>query len=234
VKLILENPLNQGRTLDGHAAFEAGLADAELEGADFLEQSLLWAARVLTGDVVVDRPEVDRGDAWDAAVAKARSVVESKTGGASPAALRAIDLIEGARTATRDEGFAAEDEALADLLLADELRAGLYAFDLVNKRAKRPAGAPDKSLARKVTGVGIVGAGLMASQLAMLFVRQLKVPVILTDIDQERIDKGVGYVHGEIDKLQGKGRLSPDAANRLKALVSGSLDKAAFAICVPQ
>jgi len=55
------------------------------------------------------------------------------------------------------------------------------------------------------------------------------VPVILTDIDQERIDKGVGYVHGEIDKLQGKGRLSPDAANRLKGLVSGSLDKAAFA-----
>ena len=53
--------------------------------------------------------------------------------------------------------------------------------------------------------------------------------MILTDIDQERIDKGVGYVHTEIDKLQGKGRLSPDAANRLKALVSGSLDKAAFA-----
>ncbi|WP_234831392.1 3-hydroxyacyl-CoA dehydrogenase family protein, partial [Xanthomonas perforans] len=64
---------------------------------------------------------------------------------------------------------------------------------------------------------------------ALLFVRQLKVPVILTDIDQERIDKGVGYVHTEIEKLQGKGRLSPDAANRLKALVSGSLDKAAFA-----
>ena len=65
VKLILENPLNQGRTLGGHAAFETGLADAEFQGADFLEQSLLWAARVLTGDVVVERPEVDRGEAWD-------------------------------------------------------------------------------------------------------------------------------------------------------------------------
>ena len=66
VKLILENPLNQGRTLGGHAAFEAGLADAEFQGADFLEQSLLWAAQVLTGDVAVERPEVDRGEAWDA------------------------------------------------------------------------------------------------------------------------------------------------------------------------
>ena len=46
--------------------------------------------------------------------------------------------------------------------MSEELRTGLYAFDLVQKRAKRPAGAPDKSLARKVTKVGVVGAGLMA------------------------------------------------------------------------
>ena len=44
VKLIIENPLNQGKTLGGHAAYEMGLADAEFSGADFLEQSLLWAA----------------------------------------------------------------------------------------------------------------------------------------------------------------------------------------------
>ena len=50
----------------------------------------------------------------------------------------------------------------------EELRAGLYAFDLVQKRAKRPTGAPDKGLARPVTTVGVVGAGLMASQLALL------------------------------------------------------------------
>ena len=87
--------------------------------------------------------------------------------------------------------------------MTDELRAALYAFDLVNKRAKRPAGAPDKALARKVTKVGVVGAGLMASQLALLFVRRLEVPVVLTDIDQARVDKGVGYVHAELDKLAG-------------------------------
>jgi enoyl-CoA hydratase/carnithine racemase len=215
VKLVIENPLNQGRTLDGHAAFEAGLADAEFQGADFLEQSLLWAARVLTGQVTVERPEVDRGEAWDAAVRKGRGVADSKTGGASPAAYRALDLLAAAKTASRDEGFAAEDEALADLVMTPELAASLYSFDLVQKRAKRPAGAPDKALARPVTKVGIVGAGLMASQLALLFVRRLGVPVVLTDLDQERVDKGVGYVHGEVDKLLAKGRVSADKANRL-------------------
>ncbi len=96
----------------------------------------------------------------------------------------------------------------------------------MQKRAKRPAGAPDKALARPVTKVGIVGAGLMASQLALLFVRRLGVPVVLTDLDQARVDKGVGYVHAEVDKLLAKGRVSPDKANRLKALVSGSAEKA--------
>ncbi len=227
VKLVIENPLNQGKTLTGHAAFEAGLADAEFSGADFLEQSLLWAARVLTGATAVDRPEVDRGEAWDAAIAHGRQVADSKTGEAAPAAYRALELLTAARTASRDEGFAAEDEALADLIVSPELRAGLYSFDLVQKRAKRPAGAPDKSLARPVTKVGIVGAGLMASQLALLFVRRLQVPVVLTDLDQARVDKGVGYVHAEIDKLLAKGRVGRDKANRFKALVSGTVDKAA-------
>src|SRR5207244_1134412 len=159
---------------------------------------------------------------WAAALARGKAIADGRVHGAAPGPYRALELIELARTASRDKGFTAEDEALADVLMTDELRAGLYSFNLVQKRAKKPAGAPDKSLARKVTKVGVVGAGLMASQLALLFVRRLKVPVVLTDIDQARIDKGVGYVHNEIDKLQAKKRVSADEANRLKALVSGS------------
>jgi 3-hydroxyacyl-CoA dehydrogenase len=77
--------------------------------------------------------------------------------------------------------------------------------------------------------VGVVGAGLMASQLALLFAQRLEVAVVMTDLDQGRLDKGVAYAHAEIDKLAGRRRLSPDRANRLKALVSGSLTKDAFA-----
>lgn len=235
VTVVIENALNQNRVLKPQQALDLGIADALFGGADFLEQSLAWAAQVIKGEIVPNRPEIDRGQAWDDAIARAKGIVAGKTNNFAPGPVAAVELLELAKStditdsASLDKAFAAEDEALSTLLVKDELRAGLYAFDLVQKRAKRPAGAPDKSLARKISGVGIVGAGLMASQLALLFVRQLKVPVILTDIDQERIDKGVGYVHGEIDKLLGKKRLSPDAANRLKALVSGSIDKSAFA-----
>src|SRR4029079_18157974 len=128
-----------------------------------------------------------------------------------------------------EAGTAAEDEALADLLMSEELHSGLYAFDLVQRRAKRPGGAPDSALARPVTKVGLVGAGLMASQLALLFAQRLEVPVVLTDLHPDRGDKGVGYVPAEVDTLLGKHRISPDRANRIKALVTGATSKDGFA-----
>jgi 3-hydroxyacyl-CoA dehydrogenase/enoyl-CoA hydratase/carnithine racemase len=229
VQVIIENALNQNKMLKPAEAASLGIVDALLDSADYLEQSLLWLAGVVNGEIPVPRKEIDRGDAWDAALAKAKAIADGKTHGASPGVTKAVELLELARANDLAKGYAAETEALADVLMTDELRSGLYSFNLVNKRARKPAGAPDKKLARPVTKVGIVGAGLMASQLALLFVRRLKVPVVLTDVDQARVDKGVGYVHGEIDKLLAKGRTSADDANRFKALVSGSLDKAAFA-----
>ena len=228
-KVIIENPMAQNRQLKPAQVLELGIADAMFAPADFLEESLLWAARVLTGDVSVERPEIDRGAAWDAAVDAVRAGLDARLKGATPAPYRALDLVALAKTATRAEGFAAEDEALADLIMGDDLRAGLYSFDLVQKRAKRPVGAPDKKLARPVTKVGVVGAGLMASQMALLFAQRLQVPVVMTDLDQARVDKGLAYAHAEIDKMAARGRLNGDKANRLKALITGSVTKEAFA-----
>ncbi|RBY91195.1 3-hydroxyacyl-CoA dehydrogenase NAD-binding domain-containing protein [Blastococcus sp. TF02A-30] len=232
VTVIVENALAQNKMTPGPKAAKLGIADALFEPADFLERSLEWAVGVLDGSVQVSRPEIDRS-AWDGAIERARAIVAGRTRNASPGAVRSVELLDLARAGVDGEAFtagtAAEDDALTELLMSDPLRASLYSFDLVNKRAKRPAGAPDRSLARKVGKVGVVGAGLMASQLAMLFVRQLKVPVVLTDIDQARVDKGVAYVHGELDKLAQRGRLSQDKLNQLKGLVTGSLSKDVFA-----
>src|SRR5947207_6250318 len=190
LKVIVENPLSQNRMLRGAQAFSLGIADAMFSPADFLAESLRWAARVLTGAAEVSRAIPAAGwDAasWDQSVASARLFADGKLHGAAPAPYRAIDLVAAARGRTRDEGFAAEDEALADLLLSEALRAGLYAFDLTQNRARHTAGAPDASLARPVTKVGVVGAGLMAAQIALLFAPRLEVPVVLTALDPARL-----------------------------------------------
>ncbi|OKI65956.1 3-hydroxyacyl-CoA dehydrogenase NAD-binding domain-containing protein [Micromonospora sp. CB01531] len=227
-QVILQNPLMQNKMLKPKQAAEMGIADVLLEPADFLERSLEWAAGVVRGEVTVTRPEVDK-DMWAGVLYFARQTLDQRLHGAVPAAYQALDLLETAKDADFAAGTAAEDEALADLVFSEELRSGLYAFDLVQRRAKRPAGAPDKGLARPVTKVGIVGAGLMASQLALLFARRLQVPVVLTDLDQARVDKGVGYVHTQIEKAVSRGRMDKGTAAKLYGLVSGSVDKGVFA-----
>ncbi len=229
VTVIVENAMNQNRMLRASQAYDLGMVDAMFEPADFLEQSLAWVSSVVRGEIVVERPDIDRGEAWDGALARAKAIADMRVHGATPAPYKAIELIALARDSSYDDGIAAERQALFELAMGEDLRAGLYAFDLVQRRAKRPAGVPDKSLARPVTKVGIVGAGLMASQLALLFAQRLEVPVVMTDLDADRVDKGVGYVHAEVDKLLAKGRVNPDKANRLKALVTGSTGKEAFA-----
>jgi len=228
-QVIVQNPLLQNKMLRPDQAHEMGISDVLFEAADFLERSLEWAASVVRRENTVERQPVDRSEMWEAILGYARQQLDERLHGAPPAPYRALDLLALAKTAPFTDGTAAEDEALADLVMSDELRAGLYAFDLVQRRAKKPAGTPNPGLARDVTKVGIVGAGLMASQLALLVARRLEVPVVLTDLDQARVDNGVSYVHTEIDRLMAKKRLDPGKAAKLHGLVQGSVDKAVFA-----
>jgi 3-hydroxyacyl-CoA dehydrogenase/enoyl-CoA hydratase/carnithine racemase len=233
LKVVIENPLKNNRTLKGPEVLELGIADAMFGPATYLEDSLAWADGVLSASITVSRPnepgKIERLVKWDVAIGIARKMLESRIGSVARSPYAALDLLKAAKSGTKEEGFAREDEALADLVSGDQFRASIYAFNLVQKRAKRPAGAPDKSLARPVTKVGVIGAGLMASQFALLFVRRLKVPVVITDLDQGRVDKGLDYIRGEIAALLAKGRITADESNRLNALISGTTDKADFA-----
>lgn len=234
LKVIVENPLKQNRTLSAEEAFELGIADAIFDSARFLEDSLAWADQVLSGMKVKRKHEpnaIEKATIWGPAVSIARNMVEEKLGKVPLSPYKALDLIAAAKSGTKAEGFAREDDAIEEMIASDQFRASIYAFNLVQKHAKKPTGAPDKELARKVTKVGVVGAGLMASQFALLFLRRLQVPVVVTDVSQEKIDKGIQYIKDELQKLVDKGRLSTDDRNRLVANLSGSLDYKAFSDC---
>ena len=232
VQVIILNALNNNTMMKAKDALALGVVDAVFEPADFLEKSVAFAASILAGRTVIERKDFSNDPAWDSALATGKAAALKKFGGADTAAPRkALELIAAARTCSNGEGFDAEDQTLADLVMSDALRASLYAFNLIQKKRKKVEGAPKANLARKVTKVGVVGAGLMASQLALLLVRNLKCPVVMTDIDQARADKGVAWVHAELTKLVEKKRMSPESAQRLAALVTGSADKNSFAGC---
>ena len=232
VQVIIGNSLNNNTMMKSKDALALGVVDAVFEPADFLEKSVAFAASVLSGSTKIERKDYSADPAWDAALAAGRAAALKKYGGAEIASpMKALELIASAKSNTRGQGFDAEDTALADLTMTDSLRASLYAFNVIQKKRKKVEGAPKPALGRKVARVGVVGAGLMASQLALLLLRNLKCPVVMTDIDQERADKGVAWVKNELNKLVEKKRMSAESAARLALLISGSSDQSVFAGC---
>jgi 3-hydroxyacyl-CoA dehydrogenase/enoyl-CoA hydratase/carnithine racemase len=231
VQVIILNALNNNTMMKSKDALSLGVVDAVFEPADFLEKSVKFAADVISGKKKIERKDFSKDSAgYEKAIATGKAAVAKKYSGAQiPSPLAALDLIKAAQSNSVKDGFAAETKVLADLVMSDSLRASLYSFNLIQKKRKKVEGAPKPALARKITRVGVVGAGLMASQLALLMLRNLKVPVVITDLDQERVDKGLAWIKNEIQKLVEKKRLSPESAARLLTNISGSVDKKIFA-----
>jgi 3-hydroxyacyl-CoA dehydrogenase/enoyl-CoA hydratase/carnithine racemase len=190
-RVIVLNPLRQNRLLTAQDAVELGIADALLEPVEFVDDSLAFAQ-----SLALERAEPDWSD-LDNVVRKTRARIDDAVHGATRAPYAALDLIAGAREWTIEEGYEAEEDAMAELLVSPQAQAAAYAFTVVERRSKRPPTLPDAK-PRAVQKVGIVGAGLMATQLATLFLRRLEVPVVVRDIEQERVDSALASIRGEV------------------------------------
>ncbi len=229
VRLVVDNPLRQNRLIRAADALELGLVDRVLEPVEFLDESLEILLAHLEGGGGKREPDADLAEIGEV-VRKARSRVDDAVHGQAPAPYRALELLEGAAGWSLDEGYAAEEEALADLLPGPEAQASIYAYDVVERRLKRPDGLPDVD-ARRVSRVGVVGAGLMATQLATLFLRRLEVPVVLTDVESGRAEEAVESIRGELAGLVAKGRLGEGKARFLGSIASAGTGYDAYAGC---
>jgi 3-hydroxyacyl-CoA dehydrogenase/enoyl-CoA hydratase/carnithine racemase len=187
VKVVVINPLRQNRMLDAQKAFELGLVDAILDDAEFLDESIAYLR-----SAPARREEADLSDTV-AVVRRARGELL----GPALAPRVALDLIEGSAQWSLEEGYRAEEDAIAGLLPEPQAQNSIYAFNLVERRQKRGVGVPDAK-PRRVEKVGIVGAGLMARQLATLFVKRLEVPLVLRDLTDEIVEAALADVRGDI------------------------------------
>ena len=195
IKFIVANPLKQNRMLDAAKAFELGFADRLFEPVEFVDESIAFALELADGLRIERRaPEAD----LEKALRKGRAQADDSVHGAAPAPYVALDLLALAVSgASIEDGYRAEEEAIADLLLDPSTRRSLYAFDLVERRAKKGVGIPDAQ-PRRIEKVGIVGAGLMATQLATLFLKRLGVPLVIRDLEQETVDRAVATIREEL------------------------------------
>ena len=103
------------------------VVDAVYEPADFLEKSVQFAAQIISGKAKIERTDYTSDlSAWDKAMETGKAAIAKKYGGADiEAPRRALELIYAARTNTLDQGFDAEDEILANLVMGNPLRASV-------------------------------------------------------------------------------------------------------------
>jgi 3-hydroxyacyl-CoA dehydrogenase/enoyl-CoA hydratase/carnithine racemase len=222
IKVIVSNPLRQNRMLKAADVIELGIADRLLEPVEFVDESLSFAREL--AERPLERAEPDWSEA-ETIFRRARTAVDDAVHGAAPAPYAALDLIESAQHWSLEDGYAREEEAIGELLPGPEAQASIYAFQLVEQRAKKH---PQKPTAppRAVNKVGIVGAGLMARQIAALFLRRLEVPIVLRDVKQEIVDDAIADVG-----VQAGQRLDEPKARFLASLVSGGTTYEGFADC---
>lgn len=173
-EVIVANPLRNNTLLAAPEAQALGIVDSLCSWEDL-------------GEFLAELPRSrapessDLGDdAWSAALGEASTRAERALAGGRPAPARAVALLRDARSGSRAEAFAREDTALADLMLTPELKAGLYASQLLRRAA------PRRDVPSPIARVGVIGGGLMATQLALLLATRAGAAVTMSEVDEER------------------------------------------------
>jgi 3-hydroxybutyryl-CoA dehydrogenase len=81
-----------------------------------------------------------------------------------------------------------------------------------------------------VNKVGVLGAGLMGHGIAQVSA-QAGYDVVLREVDQERLDKGIGKIEKQLGRAVEKGKMEQSAADEVRGRVQGTLDYGDFADC---
>lgn len=219
IETIVGNALNNNKIMSPEEAFSRGFADRFIDSATFLDDSFAFLERLVAGEETLER-DVDPTEGLGEALANAKAMADGKTNGATRAPYLAMELIEfAARGGDLDEGRRREQDGLAELLPARQAQAAIYAFQLTQQRAKKQPWKPDAQ-PRRIRKAAIIGSGLMGSQLGVLHLQRLEVPLVMKDIDEKVLQQARGHIEGELDKRVAKGRLHEGKATFLKGLVT--------------
>ncbi|MEA2101139.1 MAG: 3-hydroxyacyl-CoA dehydrogenase NAD-binding domain-containing protein [Thermodesulfobacteriota bacterium] len=231
IDIIIKNPLSQNRMIKSTKAFEYGLADRLIDPVEFMDDSIKFLEGIITGEEKVEKKAVDPKMS-DELYTETKAFINDRVHSGAIAPYRALELIKGAGEWTLDDGLEQENQALADMIKSPQVLAGIYSFDLTQRRAKKLPGRPEGVQSAKIKKIGVIGAGLMASQMALLFVQRLQIPIVMKDIKQEFVDKGLSYIKEQLEKKAKKGRLyGGDARWMAEDLITGTTTYDGFEDC---
>jgi 3-hydroxyacyl-CoA dehydrogenase len=219
-KLALEM-CTDGKPLSASTALAEGIVDLVVDG-DLLQGAIAYAATIARSggaprrvrdlnDKIADR------EAGVAACQAMRAAL-TKTARGARAPFAAVDGIEAAITMDFAAGSQRERELFADCVLSDESRALRHLFFAEREVAKIPD-VPKDTPARDITRAAVIGAGTMGGGIAMAYANA-GIPVILKDVDQAAVDRGMATIRKNYESTVSKGKMTPEAMARTLSLIT--------------
>jgi len=224
LRVMVDNAI-AGKTLTPDLALTLGIVDAvapnAMDGAlasvdslptlDRTDRTLSYSAAGPCIDETIDRYVGRAGNPIDALTLVQR-------------------VLHNSLVSSRNNSFEAEDAALAELMTSSEFRSRLYAFRVTSTAHKSPRGAP-VAPTRHIGTIGVIGAGLMASQIALAFAESRNGRVMVTDVAQEKLDAAHARIAGWLNTRVAKGTLTSDAQSEILSRISTTLSIDDFADC---
>ena len=144
-----------------------------------------------------------------------------------PAPLKCWESVANSVSKTFDEAVRIERELFMGLMNTPESRALRHVFAAERAATKLPDLPADTRL-RSIKTVGVIGAGTMGGGITMNFLNA-GIPVVLLEMTQEALDKGMATIRRNYDNSMKKGKLKPEQVEQRMAAVSGTLDYRGFA-----
>jgi len=151
--------------------------------------------------------------------------VKNMVGGMSknfPAPLKCVEAVAGSLKLKFDEGMKLERELFTALMFTPESKALRHAFMAERATTKIPD-VPADTPVREIRRLAVIGAGTMGGGIAMNFLNA-GIPVVMLEMRQEALDKGVAIIKKNYDAQVKKGKLKQDKLDARMALLSTTLN----------
>ena len=218
--------ITKGDPIAAGKASDMGLIDEVLSGDDLKSAAVAYAQDLVESgallkrvrDITIDPASVEPGffDGYRKALAKrARGQIAQD---------RIVSCVEAAVNKPMDEGLAVERELFTELVTSPQSRAMRHAF-FAEREAAKIKGLPKDTPVRDIKKVAIIGGGTMGGGIAMCFAN-VGIPVIMVEINDEALERGLGIIRKNYTITVQKGRMSEQDMDKRMALISGTSDYA--------
>ncbi|NQV60511.1 MAG: enoyl-CoA hydratase/isomerase family protein [Alphaproteobacteria bacterium] len=133
---------------------------------------------------------------------------------------KCIDCIEAAATLAFDEGIARERALFMECMTSPESAAQRHVFFAEREVAKIPD-VPKDTPVKDIKKIAMIGAGTMGGGIAMNFANA-GIPVMMLEVAQENLDKGMAIIKRNYQNTVNKGGLSQARMDQRMALFSST------------